>query len=59
MIPAFSPVNVPTRMTEDASSGAARMQRLMSSYARRVEKIGKAHGEQILLILWATDLEWP
>ncbi len=47
MIPAFSPVNVPTRMTEDASSGAAQMQRLMSSYARRVEKIGKAHGERL------------
>ena len=34
MIPTFSSVNVPTRMTEDASIAAAQMQRLMLRYAR-------------------------
>ena len=47
MIPTFSSVNVPTRMTEDASTAAAQMQRLMSCYARHVEKIGKTHGGRL------------
>ncbi len=47
MIPTFSSANVPTRMTEDASTAAAQMQRLMSCYARHVERIGKTHGERL------------
>jgi pimeloyl-ACP methyl ester carboxylesterase len=47
MIPTFSSLNVPTRMTEDASTAAAQMQRLMSCYARHVEKIGQTHGERL------------
>ena len=47
MIPTFSSVNVPTRMTEDGSIAAAQMQRLMSCYARHVEKIGHTHGERL------------
>ena len=47
MIPTFSSVNVPTRMTEDASIAAAQMQRVISCYARHVERIGKTHGERL------------
>ncbi len=47
MIPTFSSVNVPTRLTDDASTAAAQMQRLMACYARHVEKIGKTHGGRL------------
>ncbi len=47
MIPTFSPANLQTRATGDASTVAAQMQQLMSCYARHVEKIGRAHGERL------------
>ena len=47
MIPTFSPANIQTRMTEDASTAATQMQRLMLCYARQIEKIGHAHGERL------------
>ena len=47
MIPTFSPANLQTRATGDASTVAVQMQQLMSCYARHVEKIGRAHGERL------------
>lgn len=46
MTPTFSPLAASDRIAEDGSVIAAQIQRLTSSGARRLEKIGREHGER-------------
>ncbi len=47
MTPTFSPVNLPTRLGEDASTATMQVQRLTQCCARHIETIGRDHGNRL------------